>query len=244
MLADAELASLERAIVASVGPERVVELAGWLVPLDDGAIGRARSAVPLSQALDPGSIADVEALYRSAGLAPAFRLADTPAFAPVRGALARRGYVARTPTIMKLGAPDDLTRLSEETADLLTRPDEAWIDCFAGEGFDPAEAALRMRNLTRSPDALFVAVRDAGRTRAVGVVTFGQGWAGIHGMRTAPDSRRSGLASRVLATMGRAAEARGVTRVVLQVVEDNPARSLYRAGGLAAAWRYHYWGRA
>ena len=61
--------------------------------------------------------------------------------------------------------------------------------------------------------------------------------------RTAPDRRKEGLASRVLATLGRAAATRGVERVVLQVKEDNPARSLYRKAGFELAWRYQYWAR-
>jgi len=78
---------------------------------------------------------------------------------------------------------------------------------------------------------------------AVGVGSYGGGWVGVHGMRTAPDARRQGHASRVLSAIGRAAQARGVKRAVLQVVEDNPARSLYRAAGFTPLWRYHYWGR-
>jgi len=72
-------------------------------------------------------------------------------------------------------------------------------------------------------------------------VSFGRGWAGVHGMRTAPDRRRQGLAGRVLAAFGQASLARGVDRVALQVTEPNPARSLYRKAGLTAVWRYHYW---
>jgi predicted GNAT family acetyltransferase len=60
-------------------------------------------------------------------------------------------------------------------------------------------------------------------------------------MRTAPGARRKGYAGRILAAFGRAALARGIERAVLQVVEDNPARSLYRAAGFAQAWRYRYW---
>ena len=82
-----------------------------------------------------------------------------------------------------------------------------------------------------------------GRTAAVGVVSFGDGWAGIHGMRTAPDARGRGYASRILASFGRAAASRGVERAFLQVKEDNPARRLYRKAGFEKAWRYSYWAK-
>lgn len=236
-----DIESLERSIVAAVAPERVVEIAGWLVPLDPGPIGRAKSAAPLIHDADPEAIADIEQIYAAVRLPPAFRLAETSGLAPVREALVRRGFQPETPTIMKTGSAAGLTALSDRPADLLRAPDAAWADCFAGEGFDPEEGAARVRNLARSPDALYAAVREGARTLAVGVVTFDHGWMGVHGMRTAPDARRRGLASRILSAFGREAKARGIDRVVLQVTEENPARSLYRSAGLNPVWRYQYW---
>lgn len=244
-LAPSDIDGLERAIVASVAPERAVEVAGWLVPLDDGVIGRAKSAVPLSHAHgDPAAIADIEATYAEAGLPPAFRLADVPGLADVEAELRRRGYAAHLATVMKLGTSAGLAALSDDPAELTERPDAAWVAAFTGAGFDPEEGASRVRNLSRSPGVAFAQVRQAGRTVAVGVGSFNGGWVGVHGMRTAPDQRRQGHASRILAAIGREAQARGMDRAVLDVVEDNPARSLYRAAGFAYAWRYRYWRRS
>lgn len=243
LLSASDIERLERAIVASVAPNEVREAGGWLVPLDDGDIGRAKSAVPLSHAADPGPIGDVEAIFEAAGLPAAFRLAETAGLAGAEAEFRRRGYVPHTPTIMKLGTAAGLAALTEQSAELSAAPDAAWIAAFTGDGFDPAEGRARVRNLARSPDALFAAVREGERVLAVGVVTFGDGWTGIHGMRTAPDARGKGCASRILASFGRAARARGVERAVLQVKEDNPARSLYRKAGFEKAWRYSYWAR-
>jgi GNAT superfamily N-acetyltransferase len=241
LIAPADIEGLERSIVAAVAPETVVETGGWLVPLDDGAIGRAKSAVPLAHASHSDAIADIEQIYLAARRPAAFRLAETDGLAAAREELVRRGYRPHTPTIMKTGTVAGLMALSGEPAELLEQPDAAWVAAFTGEGFDPQEGAQRVRNLTRSPDAVYAAVREGERTTAVGVVSFGHGWAGIHGMRTAPDRRRQRLASRVLAGLGHAAAARGVERVFLQVTEENPARSLYRAAGFTYAWRYCYW---
>jgi ribosomal protein S18 acetylase RimI-like enzyme len=60
-------------------------------------------------------------------------------------------------------------------------------------------------------------------------------------MRTAPEQRGRGLASRVLGALGRVAQARGIDRVFLQVEEANPARAIYRRAGFSPVWRYHYW---
>jgi ribosomal protein S18 acetylase RimI-like enzyme len=238
----AEIEALERSIVAAVAPPRTVEFEGWLAPLDDGSIGRAKSAVPLSHAADARWLDAIEAAYADAGLNAGFRVAESDGLAAVREDLMRRGYAPRTPTIMKTGTAAGMAALSGAPGEVLARPDAAWLATFSGEGFDPAESAQRLKNLTRSPGAVFGAVRDPdGRVAAVGVMSFDGRWAGVHGMRTAPDRRRQGLASRVLAALGREAQARGVGRVFLQVEEANPARILYRRAGFTQAWRYHYW---
>jgi GNAT superfamily N-acetyltransferase len=231
----AEIAVLERDTVVAVAPPETLEIGGWLVPLDNGTIGRAKSAVPLSHDLGSDAIGEIEAAYRERGLKPAFRVADVPSLDAVRAELARRGFRAQQPTIFKIGDMAQLAAFSGGSAWILDKPDEAWGAVFLGEGFDPADGAHRVAALTRSPDAVY------GAAGAGGVMSFGQGWAGVHGMRTAPAHRGKGLASAILGALGRAAQARGVERVCLQVEEANPARRIYRAAGFTPIWRYHYW---
>jgi GNAT superfamily N-acetyltransferase len=232
---------LERDVVAAVAPPETLEIGGWLVPLDNGTIGRARSAVSLSHDIGPDAIDPIAAAYRERGLPPRFRIADTPSLAAVRDALTARGFAPHQPTIFKTGSTEDLAESSEASARILTRPDAAWEAVFLGEGFDPADGAHRIAALTRSPGAIYAAAGEGGETQAVGVMSFGAVWAGIHGMRTTPAHRGKGLAAAILAAMGREARARGVERVALQVEEPNPARRIYRRAGFSAAWRYHYW---
>jgi GNAT superfamily N-acetyltransferase len=237
----AEIAALERDTVAAVAPPETLEIGGWLVPLDDGTIGRAKSAVPLRHDIGPDAIAEVEAAYRQRGLTPAFRVADVPSLAPVCAELARRGFSARQPTVFKTGSVAHLAAFSEGSACILTTPDAAWGAVFLGEGFDRVDGAHRVAALTRSPDAIYAAAGEGGATQAVGVMSFGAAWAGIHGMRTAPAHRGKGFATAILAAFGRAAAARGVERVFLQVEEANPARAIYRRAGFNPIWRYRYW---
>jgi ribosomal protein S18 acetylase RimI-like enzyme len=239
----ADIESLERSTVQGLARAEVQEIGGWLAALDAGPIGRAKSAVPLRHDLDASALGAVEAAYWTAGLTPRFRLPEAPGLAVVREALAQRGYAPGNPTLVKVGDVDRLAALRDRPADLLTEPDEAWAAVFAGEGFDPEDGAGRVAALTRAPDAVFAAAREDGRTVAVGVAAFGHGWAGVHGMRTEAHCRGRGLASQVLASLGRATQARGIDRVFLQVQEPNPARSLYRKAGFREAWRYSYWTR-
>lgn len=240
----ADIQSLERATVEGVAPAKLVEIDSWLVPLDDGAIGRSKSAAPLRHDVGPGALSAIEATYWTEGLTPAFRIADKPGLKAVRDALSMRGYTDGKPTIVQIGDIDRLAMLRDKPADLLAEPDAAWGAVFLGEGFDPEDGASRVAALTRSPDALYACVREDGRTVAVGAVTFGHGWAGIHGMRTEAACRGRGLASQVLAALGRATQARGIDRIFLQVEEGNKdARSLYRKAGFQPVWPYRYWTR-
>ncbi|WP_334161254.1 GNAT family N-acetyltransferase [Phenylobacterium sp.] len=240
----AEVEALERATVAAVAPPEVAEIDGWLVPFDNGTIGRARSAAPLRHDLGPAALDAIEAAYHARGLAPAFRIADAPGLEAVRAELARRGYAPKQPTLVKTGDVARLAAFADPPAEVLGAPDEAWAAVFLGEGFDPADGAHRVRVLSRSPGAAFGASRVDGETVAVGVASFGHGWAGIHGMRTALRRRGQGHAGRVLTALGREMQARGLGRVFLQVEEGNPARSLYRKAGFRTAWRYSYWRQA
>lgn len=237
----ADIESLERATVEAVAPPQVLEIGGWLVPLDDGTIGRAKSAVPLRHDLDASALDEIEAAYRAQGLKPAFRVADVPGLAAVATELSRRGYVGQQPTLVMTASAARVAQVAVPFADLLDHPDEAWGSVFLGEGFDPVDGAHRVRRLTEAPDALYGAIREGGRTVAVGVVSFGHGWAGVHGMRTAVDRRGAGFASRLLALFGAAAEARQVARIFLQVEGGNPAQNLYKRAGFEEAWRYQYW---
>ena len=235
-----EIEALERSVVAAVAPPEVIEIGGWLVPLDNGTIGRAKSAVPLSHDLDPAAVDEIVEAYRARGLKPAFRIAETPGLDAVRAAIARHGLTGQQPTVMETGHVARLAGFSDGPARLLDRPDDAWAAVFMGEGFDPADGAHRVATLSRAPNALYGAAGEGG-IHAVGVATVWGGWAGIHGMRTAVRHRGQGHAAAILGAFGRALAARGVIRVVLQVEAANPARRIYRRAGFEPVWTSRYW---
>jgi ribosomal protein S18 acetylase RimI-like enzyme len=245
--AAADIEAIERATLAAVAPEQVLEIGGWLVALDPGSIRRAASAVPSAHDLpaDPDILDEIEAAYTARGLTPAFRLSDAPGLEPVRAELARRGYGFQQPTLVKVAAVSAVQAVTDQPpAEIAERPDEAWAAVFLGEGFDPVDGAYRVKALSRSPGARFGMVRDGGRTIAVGCGAYDHGWASFHGMRTDLARRGEGLAGRVLSGLAGEARARGIGRAFLQVEEKNdPARSLYRRAGFELAWRYFYWSR-
>lgn len=240
----ADIEAIERATIAGVSPSAVEEIGDWLLPFDAGTIGRARSAVPLRhERCDPAEISEIEARYRARDLRPSFRLADVAPLEPLRDELRRRGYAENQQTLVQSASCEAMRRASDAApAQIAAAPDGSWAATFSGEGFDPVDAAHRVGAFGRAPGALFASVREDADAIAVGVAALSQGWAGVHGMRTARARRGEGLAGRVLAGLAGAALARGVARAFLQVQEENAAaRALYRRAGFTTLWRYAYW---
>lgn len=139
----AEVEALERATVAAVAPPEVAEIDGWLVPFDDGTIGRAKSAVPLRHDLTDAALPAIFDAYAVRGLAPGFRIADAGALAPVRAALAARGLAEVQPTLVKTAPAAALGGFAGEGAGILDAPDANWGQVFLGAGFDPLDGAHR-----------------------------------------------------------------------------------------------------
>ena len=71
----------------------------------------------------------------------------------------------------------------------LDHPTPGWQAVFLGPGFDPVDGANRVRNLSRATGTVYVSALVDGETVACGTASFGHGWLGIHGMRTAQSHR-------------------------------------------------------
>lgn len=243
-LTSTDVESIERATLEAVVPDRLERLPGWLLPMFDGTVGRARSAVPLQHGqADPAHIEPIVECYRDHGFSPAFRLPHLPAFDDFHAHLRRLGYVSEQPTLTMIGEVERLlTFHTGPLGELNAQPDAQWMDMFLGPGLDPIDGASRARALSRAKNTLFASVREAGCTVASGAAAFGHGWLSVHGMRTHAAHRGQGLARRVLVTMAEEARRRGVARVFLQVDAGNAAAlALYRRAGMVMAWPYSYW---
>ncbi len=246
----ADVESLERATLQAVAPERVEALPGWLLPMDGGTVGRARSAVPLSHDRpDPAALAAIVERYEARGFPPRFRLPDLPAFDGMHRALRAQGFERRQPTLTQVAPVAGLLAATAfagpPAGELAEAPDADWMAMFLGEGLDPVDGASRSRALGRATGTRYASLREHGRTLACGAASLGHGWLGVHGMRTAAAQRGRGLAGRLLHAMAHEAQRRGIGRAFLQVDASNgPALALYRRCGFATAWPYAYWQRA
>lgn len=239
---------IERATLAAVSPQQVLELPGWLLPMDSGTVGRAHAAAPL-QHTQPTvkALQDITDRYEQAGYRPVLRLPDLPQWAPVFSSLQASGFRRTKPTCVMAGALTDLLQRGVSALPtgaqlaLDTQASAAWSALFVGEGFDPVDGASRAAALARAHGTLFGSVQMDGHLVACGAGCYAEGLLGVHGMRTVPSQRGQGLASALLTALARKALAQGMDTVFLQVEADNPAQMLYQRLGLALQWRYHYW---
>ena len=222
-------------------------LGGWRLNAADGWSMRSNACWPLS-APDrdvEAAIDAAEAWFSARGLPPRFKLTDG-ATAPddLSERLARRGYVDCKKTLVMLGPalgrPDPAVTLS-------AAPDDRFEAVFtASAGGNLADARERLETLARIPaPARFARLDIDGEPAALGASAVEGEWAGIFGMRTAPEHRRKGLARRVLRALLAEVATLGAVQAYLQVEANNaPAIALYELEGFKPAYSYRYWVKA
>lgn len=240
-----DIRAIELATSDALSPRHREEDGGWLLCFDEGTVGRARSAVPLSHTTDVAARAvDVVNVYRRQGAAPMLRVPTTPEFDVSRAALTSEGFSATQATITMVAAVRDVATACEnaERVELLGVVTQEWEALFVAQGIHPAEARDRLARLRNAPACVYVSSRDEGEAKALVCACFAQAWCGVHGMRTAASARRQGHARGMLGGIAAECVRRGAKRMFLQVEASNePARSLYRQAGFSDAWQYEYW---
>ena len=247
MLHDSDIESLERATLDAVAPPVVEAFPGWLLPFEKSTIGRAKSAVPLRHAgQDASMLQTMVDRYTAHQLPAAFRVADVTGLENIHQELRRLGFTPQQPTLVQVGSAARILELlgtqTNPTVRVTARPTPSWSDVYTAPGFDAVDGAHRVQALSRSATVVFASLADAQGPVAAGTASFSQGWASLHGLRTAERARGLGLAGRVVVALAQQAIARGIDRLFLQVDEGNaPAVELYRRAGFQTAWRYHYW---
>lgn len=246
----AGLSVVELEAVLSRGWRGTVEqpLGGWLLRAADGFTSRANSVLPLgSPGLPvPDALGVVEGFYRSRGLPPTIQMpVDGPgsALAELDAALAARGWSLQTPNrVLTVELPDMLARLPgdpDPAVVLADVPDDGWL---AGYRYRDAELPPSARAvLVRTERPVFAAVRDARGQAGVARGALTGDWLGVTAVTVPPDRRREGVASRLMAAVGRWALDRGATSVALQVDRTNTAAlALYGRLGFGVHHAYHY----
>lgn len=240
----AGFAELTRTCARAWPPVESEPLGEWTLRASGGFTRRANSALPLG---DPGmpleeALARVKAWYAERDL-PAYVQAGTGAEGAQEllcAELEARGWVREVSAETRTAA---LAPIADVAADVsrvgLSRTcDEAWLARYQRFGTPGPEV---VRVLSGGPSVWFARVEGAGGAVAIGRCVVDGRWAGFTAVEVAPESRRQGLATAVMAALARQALAEGASAAWLQVEADNAgARGLYDGLGFATHHTYHH----
>ncbi|MEO6789674.1 MAG: GNAT family N-acetyltransferase [Ornithinibacter sp.] len=249
---------LQRVMVGAWPAMETERLGQWLLRASRGFTQRANSVMTAG---DPGmplaeAVEVVQGWYAARALPANLTLAGPVGFDPMEDPLgvelARREYTARVPT-HTLTAPTRLIALQPrqwppegaqgvaggqsvegrggpvvEVGDVLS---EAWLTAYRSYR-DADDIAVRAV-LTRSPRQVFATVREPdGRVVGISRLGLADGWGGIAAMWVSPQRRGTGLGTRMLLGLARAAQERGASSLHLQTDSDNiAALSFYERRG-------------
>lgn len=244
-----DLRRVEEAGLNALQTQRQMFYDGWLLRVSPGKARRGRSVnahfgstLPL-----PEKIRYCERIYEERHLRVLFRMTPFVQPAGLADALAAHGYEAFDTTLVQVvrleRAPD---AVEADGVDVATPTPAAFADAVAVlQDATPEQRDAYYERLIGSPlqSRALTAYVD-GRAVGVGTVMLDGGLAGVFSMATAPDARRRGVASALVARLLAWAWEHGATHAYLQVDAANqPALAVYRKFGFATAYTYHYCGR-
>jgi ribosomal protein S18 acetylase RimI-like enzyme len=173
------------------------------------------------------------------GLVPCFQLSCTTRPEGLEAALADRGYTIADASKVQVAPVAALLPLPCPYAVTLTEtPDELWLDTGYPGPDQPVRAGIVGRiALARR----FATLSIDGVPAAIGAIAWDSEVAGIFSMKTAPEFRRRGAATAILAALARLVAEAGIATMTLQVETDNDgARRLYAGLGFSTLYRYWY----
>jgi ribosomal protein S18 acetylase RimI-like enzyme len=215
---------------------------GWVLRFSKGYTKRANSA----NALYPSSIDTqekvpfCEAQYRRRSLTSIFRI--TP-FAPadLDGILEARGYERiDTTLVLRLDLGQSVPTLSQHVHE--TSLGE-WLPIFCRLKSAPLDAHQTHREIleTIPGRCYYASLAASGEAVSCALGVLEGAFFGLFDVVTAPEHRRKGHGTHLVASMLGWARENGARYAYLGVVEDNsPARHLYDKLGFQEAYRYWY----
>lgn len=227
--------ALEAVVARGWRAAETAELGGWLLRASGGFTHRGNSVLPLRPPGLPLSeaIATARAWYAERGL-PLLVQIPVEARRLLDAELGERGWEPSDDVHVMAARLDALDLPAPGPAEVDDDLDDDWLAVYRGGSavHDEARALLR-----RHDRAGFAAVREGGRTVAVGRGTVDDGWLGVTAVEVLPEARGRGLARAVMSALVAWGRERGAAHGHLEVSADNRAGIvLYERLGW---WRHH-----
>ncbi|WP_433858091.1 GNAT family N-acetyltransferase [Streptomyces kronopolitis] len=237
----------------AVETERLGE---WTLRASGGFTRRANSVLPLGA---PGvpletALERIADWYGARGLSPAITVATgrAEADAELTARLVERGWAQERHTRMRIAplapladAPPAPAGNAPAAVTLSREPDADWLALYNRTGEDGPGGRVAgdvLRVLTGGPSVWCATAHGPdGRPAAIGRLAVDGRWAGFSAVEVAPDARRQGLATLVMAALAERALAEGASAAYLQVEADNTgALGFYDRLGFTDHHGYHY----
>ena len=222
-------------------------LGNWTLRASSGFTRRANSVLVLG---DPGLPLDqlldrAVAWYTERGL-PAFLQVTTGADGSdeaLDAELEARGWVSQSSALEQTAPLAPLVGSAPADRVLLSRePGDNWLSRYH-RATDPDSAAAALAVLRGGPSVWFATVPgpEGSAPAAIGRAVVDGRWVCFSAVEVAPEHRRRGLASAVMAALARAAADEGADLAYLQVESDNEvALAMYERLGFSTHHCYHY----
>ncbi|MFG2193032.1 GNAT family N-acetyltransferase [Streptomyces sp. NPDC048639] len=228
-----------------------VRLGDWELRWAGGFTRRANSVLAIG---DPGlpldrALGEITAWYAERGR-PAYVQVSTGASGAqeqLAAELAARGWTREVSALIRTAALAPLADAAADTGEegarvVLTREiDEAWLSRYR-RFEETADEVLKV--LGGGPSVWFATVpgaEDGAPPAAIGRCVVDGRWAGFAAIEVAPEQRRRGLATAVMAALARTALEEGASAAYLQVESDNGAAgTLYDGMGFTTHHQYHH----
>ncbi|WP_441250397.1 GNAT family N-acetyltransferase [Kitasatospora sp. McL0602] len=240
-LPEADPTALQRLATRSWPAVEREQLGEWTLRAAAGFTSRANSCQALG---DPGlplpeALAAVERWYAARGLPGVIEITTpgSPAIdglgAPFTPALVQTAPLA---PLVRAGGGYERVRLARTAG-----PD--WMSRYHRVGGGPAAEAAARQVLHGGPSVWFATAPDpaGGAPLAIGRCVVDGPWAHFSALETAPEARRTGLATALTAVLASRAAEEGATGAYLQVEADNAgAVALYDRLGFTTSHTYHY----
>ncbi|WP_351226280.1 GNAT family N-acetyltransferase [Streptomyces sp. NPDC002133] len=241
----ASFEELARVSARAWQPVESEPLGEWVLRAASGFTRRANSVLPLG---DPGvplddALTRVRAWYAERDL-PAYVQTATGAEGTQEALCAeleRLGWQREVTAELRTGG---LVPVGDVDADvsrvrLARSVDDAWLRRYQRFAV-PGPHVVKV--LSSGPSVWFATVPGEGDApAAIGRCVVDGRWAGFMAVEVAPEQRRQGLATAVMAALARRAMEEGASAAWLQVESDNGgARALYEGMGFAIHHLYHH----
>jgi GNAT superfamily N-acetyltransferase len=246
-----QIRALDRIAAAATAATDVVVHEGWELRANDRApFRRTSSVLALGPVTDVDAAIDAaEAFYAPRGVPTRFQVSPASMPDDLDAVLAARGYEVEAPVnVATAPAIEVVERSAGDRAATIGSLDAGWVAQYAAVHSDDERERTRVQAYGEMLHGLPLASAGAlvgggagERAVALGFAVADGEWAGIFGMGTRPEARRTGGATAVLHALATWAMDQSATRLYLQVEVDNPgARALYARAGFGDAYGYHY----